>query len=83
MLIIDRFEGDDIEYAIVEKSESEVVLEMIEIKRDLLPEDARPGHVLKEDDGKYEQFETFFNKKVKNIEEIKTSQFSFPQCGEI
>lgn len=54
MLIIDRFEGEDIEYAVVERSEKEKVIEMINVKRNLLPPDAKPGHVLREVNGKYE-----------------------------
>jgi hypothetical protein len=54
MLIIDRFEGDDIQYAIIERSEGNEIIEMIEIRRDYLPDDANEGHVIQEINGQYQ-----------------------------
>ncbi|MBS5914240.1 MAG: DUF3006 domain-containing protein [Paenibacillus macerans] len=78
MLIIDRFEGDDDEYAIVEKSESDKVIEMIEIRRELLPKDAAEGHVLREVDGKYEVDYEETQNRIKMLGEISKGLWKKP-----
>lgn len=47
ILVIDRFEGN---YAICENGETK---EIVEIKKDILPENAKEGSVLKWQNGKY------------------------------
>lgn len=71
MLIIDRFEGDgDDEYAVVEKTENGEFIDMIEIKRSLLPEDANYGHVLIIVNGEYKIDYEETEKRIKMISEI-------------
>lgn len=71
MLIIDRFEGDgEDEYAVVEKTESGEFIDMIEIKRSLLPDDANEVHVLIEIDGEYKIDYEETEKRIKMISEL-------------
>lgn len=71
MLIIDRFEGDgEDEYAVVEKSESDKVIDMIEIERSLLPNDAKEGHVLIEIDGEYKIDYEETERRIKMLSEL-------------